>query len=430
MLTNPGGPGGPGRSLPASLRGQSRLRAHQEIIGIDTRGTGRSTNVTCGGAAGGNGAELDPLDRSPRNLNLIVDSVRYAAAACRQAAGDLGPLITTFQNVRDLDLLRVLLGREKINWIGYSAGTWLGAHYAQQFPQRTGRFVLDSSTEFTGTWQNSFDSQPFAVERRWRQDFLPWMARYDAKYHFGSSGEEVLQAYEKVRSALGSGPVDLDGAQVGPVALDNYIVGALKSKKQFPAVADSLVRARTLTDGRASAQAKVDARAALKATLSKSRSSGPPQVPATAASASDAMAATLVTTLCGEGVWTGDRHSLIRRSQEYIDRGVTLYSSIWMPFQLCAFWRNQPRPLPVMNGEGVPPVLIVQSENDPATPVAGARRAHAAFRNSRMLTVTGEGDHGIYAGDNKAVNKVVDDYLVDGVVPQDQNLPGLPLPTP
>ena len=96
--------------------------------------------------------------------------------------------------------------------------------------------------------------------------------------------------------------------------------------------------------------------------------------------------------------------------------------------QPCHFWMNPPAPLPVLDGKGVPPVLIVESEHDPATPIEGARRAHQAFANSRMITVTGEGDHGIYAGGNAAVDKAVEDFLIDGRVPRDQSLPGIPLP--
>ncbi|WP_409462677.1 alpha/beta hydrolase [Amycolatopsis sp. GA6-003] len=427
VLTNPGGPGGPGRWFPVELRGQRKLREHQEIIGIDTRGTGRSTNVTCGGAAS-TGADLDPRDRDPRNLNQIVDATRYLATACHQAAGELGELISTFQNVRDLDLLRTLLGRDRINWIGYSAGTWLGAHYTQQFPRHTGRFVLDSATQFTGSWQQSFDYQPLGYERRWRQDFLPWLARSDAKYHFGASGEAARQTYESVRYALTREPVEVNGTKIGAVKLDSFLVGALKAKSQFPAIAAVLVQVKTLTDVRASAEAKQDARAKLGKTLSEAKKTGPMGV-AVQAGADDAMVSTLITTLCNDGPWKGDRQSLIRRSQEYLDRGITLHSSLWMGLQVCAFWPGQTRPRPVLDGKGVPPVVLVQSEHDPATPIEGARKAHAAFQNSRMLTVTGEGDHGIYGiGGNQAVDEVVDKYLVDGVVPRDQSLPGLPLP--
>ena len=77
-------------------------------------------------------------------------------------------------------------------------------------------------------------------------------------------------------------------------------------------------------------------------------------------------------------------------------------------------------------------MLMVQSTNDPATPLEGAQRAHQAFAGSRMLTVTGEGDHGIYASTgNTCVDDIVESYIVDGVVPAaDLSCPGVPLPNP
>ncbi|MFE9745453.1 alpha/beta hydrolase [Saccharothrix saharensis] len=82
-------------------------------------------------------------------------------------------------------------------------------------------------------------------------------------------------------------------------------------------------------------------------------------------------------------------------------------------------------------GKGVPPVLMVQSERDPATPLEGAQRAHRNFAGSRMLTVTDEGDHGIYGFGNPCVDEVAEAFIVDGVVPpHDVTCPGTPLPDP
>lgn len=412
VFTNPGGPGGAGRAFAAALRDQTRLREHQEIIGIDPRGTGKSTNVTCAGAAA-TGGHLDPRDRDPRNLNLIIDAIRYAANACRQASGDLGPLINTFQSIHDLDLLRALLGREKINWVGYSAGTWLGAHYAQRFPQRTGRFVLDSATEFTGTWQDSFDWQPMAFERRWRQDFLPWIARYEAKYHFGATAEAARATFEQLRQAISRNPVEIEGNRVYPAVLDMAIVGMLKKKASFPVLADTLVHLKQLAEGTAPAQQQERARTAVKAAL-----------------APDFLEATLFHTLCADSRWQGTPASAIRQSQQLLDRGYTLYGGGWLKFQLCRVWDTPARPLPKPDGKGVPPVLIVHAEHDGATAIEGARKARAHYQNSRLLTVTGEGDHGIYAMGNQAVDQIVDAYLVDGIVPPDRSVPGMPLPVP
>ncbi|KFU80402.1 TAP-like protein [Amycolatopsis lurida] len=406
LLTNPGGPGGPGRWFPVTFRGQEKLREHQDIIGIDVRGTGKSTNVTCRGTADLI-RQLDPRDRDPRNLNQILANAEHVARSCQSAGGELGPLITTHQTIRDFDLLRDLLGREKINWVGYSGGTWLGAHYAQQFPQRTGRFVLDSATEFTTDWQKTFDRQPVGFERRWRQDFLPWMARYDAKYHFGTNGEEVRQNYERVRYALSRKP--LNGS--GPMELDMAIIYMLYKKATFPALADLLVKIRDAMENPA---AVAEAKAAVEAVGDHP----------------DAQDATFWNTLCGEGRFTGTRESLIRASQRNLDRGLLLAGGGTLNASVCLFWDKEPRPLPKMDGKGVPPVLIVHSEHDPATAIEGARKAHAGFANSRMLTVTGEGDHGLYADGNPAVDKIVNAFLVDGVVPADQSVPGMPLPVP
>lgn len=411
VLTNPGGPGGEGRSLPVLFQGQTKLREHQEIIGIDPRGTGKSTNISCGGATF---SDRDPRDRDPRNLDKILDTLADFARACQRTSGDLAGLIDTYQTIRDMDLLRVLLGRHKVNYVGYSAGTWLGAHYAQQFPQRTARFVLDSNVDFTAPWEKMRDWQPMGFERRWRQDFLPWIARYEAKYHFGGTAERARQNYESVRASLSREPLDIGGARFGPLDLDSAMMGMSYHKVLFPEMAATLAEVKRLIE-----TDTADDRGAVKAALSRVR-----------AEAEDSLVAVLTAVTCNDGPWTGDRRSVIRKSQEFLDRGLTL-DAFWIDHQACVFWKNKKfRPLPTMDGKGVPPVLMVQSAHDPGTPIEGARNAHAMFENSRMLTVTDEGDHGVYSFGNANVDKIVNAYLVDGVVPQDQSVPGMPLPVP
>ncbi|MBK1784661.1 alpha/beta hydrolase [Prauserella cavernicola] len=426
VITNPGGPGAPGRSFPARLRDQDRLREQQEIIGLDPRGTGKSTSITCGGAIG-TGSALDPRDRSRKNLDLILDATKYAAESCQFKSGELGPLVNTSQTIRDIDLLRSLLGRDTINWVGYSAGTWLGAHYAQEFPEHTGRFVLDSATEFTTTWQKSFDWQPLGFERRWREDFLPWLAKYDSVYGFGTTGEQTRETYEQVRAALAEQPVDFEGEPLGANELDSTIATQLYDKSVFPDLADYLVSVRTLTEESATEEQQASALATVAANVPEAEVLGP-QPLVVPGEYADSYDASFWTIPCNEGPWNANRNSVVRQSEE-LGQQYPLLGWAWL-VQPCIFWKNKPAKLPKLDGEGVPPVLIVQSEHDPATPIEGARRAHEAFEGSRMLTITDEGDHGIYAGGNDCADGVVEDYLVDGVVPDDRSCPGMPLPVP
>ena len=429
LFINPGGPGAAGRIWPVKLRNQSRVRANQEVIGFDPRGTGMSTTITCGGALD-NPEYLDPRDRDPANLSRILDVTKEAVGLCKERSGDLGPLITTDQTIRDIDLLRVLLNRPKINWVGYSAGTWMGAYYAQRFPERAGRFLLDSPVEFTTTWQKAFDWQPMSFERRWRQDFLPWMAKYDKLYHFGTTADAVRETFEQVRAKLRARPVDYGGLKVGPNILDSFAAEGIYAKSQFPGTATMLVDIRTLTEQTASA----DERAAAANRISSARRQEDVLIPRLGAAAADSYPTAFWTIRCNEGPWTGDRDSVVVQSQQYLDKQQTLVGGKWM-VQPCIYWDKPRPPLPVIDGKGVPPVLMLHSEHDPATAIEGGRRAHAAFAGSRMVTVTGEGDHGLYAtsgaNNNKTLDGVVQDFLADGVLPPaDMTVPGMPLPVP
>ena len=410
VLTNPGGPGGAGRTLPLAFLGRARLLDHLEIIGIDVRGTGDSTNVTCGNYDWL--ALTDPRDRTRANLDLHFGAAEQQARSCQVSSGELDAFVNTEQTVRDLDLLRHLLGREKVNWIGYSGGSWLGAYYATYFPKRVDKFVLDSNAEFTSTFQTVFDSFVMGFERRFRVDFLPWVAKYDSLYHLGTTGEQVRQNYEQLRAKLAARPLPLpDGSQFTAPLLDFSLARTLYSKLSFPDGAASFAALRRAVDQPDPASAE-----AAKSVAALGRYP-------------DAVNATFHAIVCNDTRFQGDRRYLERRTA---DLGKQYPLLGW--YQLaapCASWQRPPLRLKTPTGQGVPPVLMVQSVRDPATPLEGARRAHQKFAGSRMLTVTDEGDHGIYAFGNPCVDDVVESFMVDGVVPpRDSTCAGVPLPDP
>ncbi|MGH3929505.1 MAG: alpha/beta hydrolase [Pseudonocardiaceae bacterium] len=436
LFTNPGGPGAPGRFVPLLflLTDRKRVLESQDVYGIDVRGTGGSTNASCDGGSS-TGVLLDPRDRRREQTDLILDSAALAARFCQHGSGGLGPFVRTDQTVADLDLLRHLIGQEKINWLGYSGGTWLGAYYATYFPQRVGRFVLDANVAFTEPWQATGDLQPLGFQRRYEQDFLPWASTYDAIFSLGSTPEDVNQTYEDVRAALAAEPLDFGlGFGIYPVDLDGLIIGSMYSKLNFQSLAELIgfirdeVANRPAPEERSPLAMRQAEQVRVKVQRMRdirAHSGGlQPLAP-------DSSNSTFLHILCNDTPWQGDRESLLASSQEQGEAyPIVGWGTLSNP---CITWQRPDATLRTPNGQGVPPILMVQNERDPATPIEGALRARDNFAGARLLTVTDEGDHTTYSSGspNDCVNDAVEDYLVDGVVPEgDTSCPGNPIPPP
>jgi pimeloyl-ACP methyl ester carboxylesterase len=436
-FTNPGGPGEPGLELPLvfSLAERTRLIRTQDIYGIDVRGTGGSTNATCGGPT--LQPLLDPRDRRSENLDLIMDSAELVARFCAGAPGLPIGRVTTSDTVRDLDLLRRLVKAPKVNWIGYSAGTWLGAQYADEYPGTVGHFVFDSASDVSGSWKRAFDLQPLGFERRFRRDFMRWAAKYDRVFGLGDTPGEVLETYQDIRSRLTpQTPVD------SAIVLDHALAGAMYSSLSFLDAAALLADLESFlaAQGSGNAAAMGAARRRLAAapllsaaaprgfgTMSGLRAARPPggRMPMS----SDASDAAFLAITCNDTPWTDTRSDLVESSAE-LGRLYPLLGPGTLN-EPCAFWDVPNLHLLPPTGAGVPPILVVQSAHDPATPLEGARRTVASLPGSRMLLVTGEGDHGLYAGGNACVDTAVERFVVTGVLPKaGATCRGKPIPAP
>ena len=163
LFLNPGGPGGSGVEAVADApRAPEELRAAYDIIGFDPRGVGRSTPITCWTDDEINQSLTDPGngDISPTNpLRGItsknvpaqekIDRGTANAARCAQHSEvpELLDHVGTRNVARDMDVLRATNGNATLNYLGISYGTHIGAVYADLFPGRVGRVVLDSAVD-------------------------------------------------------------------------------------------------------------------------------------------------------------------------------------------------------------------------------------------------------------------------------------------
>ncbi|MEV8535819.1 alpha/beta fold hydrolase [Streptomyces sp. NPDC051211] len=159
LLTNPGGPGSPGLGFLYNFAADGftpQLRARYDIIGMDPRGVGKSREVRC----------QTQKEQAALQQKVGEDFQAFGkalAAACTKRAGDLLPFVGTDNAARDLDVVRAVLGDNKLNFYGVSYGTLLGQFYAEQFPAKTGRMVLDSVVDPT-VWPGDTTVESVAFE--------------------------------------------------------------------------------------------------------------------------------------------------------------------------------------------------------------------------------------------------------------------------
>ncbi|MFE5538595.1 alpha/beta hydrolase [Streptomyces sp. NPDC056492] len=399
LMMAAGGPGASGLPRPARLASYSpKLAAAYDIVSFDQRGVGASTKVVCSDqdkvdAMFGGG---DLRDRSTAAVRQTFDRAREFVRDCERASGGLLPYITTDQAVHDMDLYRELLGAQKISYYGPSYATFLGAYYATEFPRRVERVVLDSNIDFTGDWQSFLTGQPMSFQRRFEQDFLPWLAARDATYHQGSTPEEAKASYERLRAALHDRPLDVEGTVITPDHLDAAATGALYNANQFADLADLLGFLEH--PDQAPAQTR-------KAVADKLRH------PMGAEFAADFLSVT-----CGDTPWNRDGRYWVEKSAE-ATRTHPLAGARELTYaSVCASWPRSKTPRVKVTGEGLPPVLMLNSKNDPATYYEAAVRAHRGLAGSRLVTVEG-GDHGQFQNGNACVDAYVERYLLDGALP-------------
>jgi pimeloyl-ACP methyl ester carboxylesterase len=422
ILVNPGGPGGQGTSLAGALAGlEPAVNEHYDFVGMDPRGTGQEggddEGFVCRVPLGRLPAEddLDARDRSAASIALHQRTPRAVAEACQSDA--LAPFVTTWQTAHDMDLIRALLGDGKLNYLGYSYGTWLGAKYASLFPEHAGRVVLDSSVNFEGRLQAAFEAFPKIDQRQFDHVYAPWLARRFPD-QLGKTVAEVKKNWERVRGYFrdqGVSPDVFDHVFVGNGSTRQWLVGAL-----------ILTKGLTALDGTPPPSAADLDRVARTAF-------GRPAAQLTAADVAPSepdyadVGGTRLAVACGDQpVRAATWYKLLSDLQ---GPAYPLFGWAYGLSEPCGFWSDLPRhPLPRLSPEAAKNVLVVQGEFDPQT---GYEQAEAAARAAGvpMVSVADSPFHGQYAvSGNSCVDGLVSGYFLGGARPAATICPGVPLP--
>ncbi|MFG2191804.1 alpha/beta hydrolase [Streptomyces sp. NPDC048639] len=402
LLYNPGGPGGSGLRFPLRVTTKNPLwektaKAY-DFVGFDPRGVGHSAPISCMDPQEfAKAPKLDPVPDSEADKRAQRKLAKEYADGCKERSGAMLRHMTTPNTARDLDVIRAALGDKKLNFIGVSYGTYLGGVYATLFPGHVRRMLVDSvvNPSREKIWYQANLDQDVAFEMRW-DDWKAWVAKNDAAYHIGDTPEKVQKQWEKLRAAAKKNPI---GGVVGP----NELLGFFQSAPYY----DS---AWTEVAGVWSKYLAGDEKALVEAAA--------PDMSDTAGNISSENGTAVYTAVeCADAKWPTSWKRWDRdNTRLHKDYPFLTWSNAWLNLP-CATWPDrQQTPLNVKTGKGLPPVLIVQSTRDAATPYEGAVELHKRLEGSRLITEKDAGSHGVTGLVNSCINDRVDGYLLKGKV--------------
>ncbi|MFF7334332.1 alpha/beta fold hydrolase [Streptomyces sp. NPDC008150] len=396
LLVNPGGPGGSGRSLAGFVANAlpAKVAAQYDVIGFDPRGVGASRPALDCVPGYFKPVRPDTLPLSPATEQAGLRRVESFAAACGKKYASLLPYIDTVSTVRDMDAIRRALGAKKINYFGYSYGTYLGAVYARLYPTHVRRLVLDSIVDPTGVWYEDNLSQDDAFNDRHRA-FMAWIAKYDKTYKLGTDPAKVEDKWYAMRAALAKKPAE---KKVGASELEDTFIPAGYYNGYWPFLAKAF-----------SAYANGGKTGPLVEAYGNF---------AAVDAAGDNGYSVYAAVQCRDGAWPRDWAQWRKDNWDTYDRAPFMtWNNAWYNAP-CASWPTRPlRPVNVANGE-LPPVLLFQATADAATPFQGGASMHRLLRGSSLVVEDGGENHGVTLSGNKCLDAYLAAYLTNGKVPR------------
>ncbi|KRC65781.1 hypothetical protein ASE12_14040 [Aeromicrobium sp. Root236] len=402
ILVNPGGPGGSAVDFAKTMESSfgDDVRRMYDIVGVDPRGVAESSPLKClPDKAFDAFTETDPDPDDPAEITALRQSIKDLGEACEKNSGELAAHVSTVEVAKDMDVVRALLGRPKLDWFGASYGTELGAVYAQLFPTKVGRMVLDGAVD-------------------------PALGPVDSSLGQTTGFQRALDAYAKDCVKQSKCPLGSD-AQAGLGKIADLM-------KQLDGKPMSALPGRPLTEGQA--------------------------FYGIAVTLYDRTTWTYLTQAL-EAAFKGDGSILLRLSDVYFNReqdgsyggnlGQVIYAvnCLDAPDRLtvqqteaalprfeqvspvfgralgwgalgCADWPIKvTNPLPKIEAKGAPPILVLGTTRDPATPYEWAESLAKQLSSGVLVTREGDG-HTAYTSGNKCITRAVDAFFTKGTVPQ------------
>ncbi|MCW1094857.1 MULTISPECIES: alpha/beta hydrolase [Streptomyces] len=409
LLFNFGGPGGSGvATLPGLAPDYEKLRTRYDLVSFDPRGVGNSAGVRCLDAGLPSEEEIDNTpDDGGDETNALVRFNRETAAACEKNSGDVLPHVGTTQAAQDMDLMRQVLGDEKLHYFGISYGTELGGVYAHLFPEHVGRAVLDGVVDPTHDLMEEALAQAGGFQLAF-EHFAAWCARQGCT--LGDDAEDIVDLVVGLEAALDDAPLATpDDGELDGDGLVDAISGALYRQDYWPAL-------------RVGLEAAADDNGEVLHDLAEAlgqhgRGGGTDDDTATEESNEDDAFRAITCDDSSNRYTVADVES---RLPDFLEASPLFGPGLAWSALSCDGW---PVPgaarHPEVSAPGAPPVLLVGNTGDPATPYEGAARMAQRLGEKVGVELTYEGEgHGAYDSGNTCVQDTVNAYLLNGTLPK------------
>ncbi|SOD64130.1 alpha/beta hydrolase fold [Streptomyces zhaozhouensis] len=404
LVTNPGGPGGSGLFGAATTSlalAETPVTERFDVVGFDPRGVGSSQPaVDCYSDAEADTGDV-PLSSQGNTVQWTEEDTRDLMERCAEGSGGIEVLtrVGSREVARDMDILRAVLGDEKLNFLGQSYGTRLGAVYAEQFPRHVRAMVLDGAIDpVQGTFERrigAYAGFQAAFER---------MAADCAERGgcpLGDVPGRATEVFQEIVRPLFDAPVPaLDQRLTFDGAVGGVIAG-LYSEESWPLITDGIAELR-------------EGRGDILLQLSRDFAGRDDQ-----GAWPNLSEANYAVNCADEERLTPEQGAALRtaalESAPFTDPGVDVTDGVR---DSCEHWPVEPGlGFPYAQDiEGLPETLVVSITGDPTTPHQGGVNLAESLGGS-LLTVEGEGHTVVGSGANACVNEAVAAYLVDLTAP-------------
>ena len=388
LIVNPGGPGAGGvdfaRMISSAI--SPDVRSTYSVVGFDPRGTGNSSPITClTGKQTNVWLRTDITPDTPREVSRLMNRAATIGQGCEKFSQNLSSHVGTTDTVRDLDILREVLGNETLNWLGFSYGTSIGARYAELFPQRVGRMVLD------GAVNPALDSMQLSQGQA--KGFQTSLKRFNAQFP-GS-----IAVINKLLARLDKRPMStsMQQALVQSEAL-TAIFYSMYSPTLWPDLHDAIGKAQ-----------RGDGTRLQRIAYAANDQIGPDKFSSNFLSAFYAIN-------CWDYPAPPETQGLAGSARTWSKNTAVPEISRAMSWgnAPCTFWFDHAEraPQPVQSLTKAP-IVVIGTQYDPATPLRWARELNKQMPTSDLLIYAADG-HTAYLNGSRCVDEYVDAYLISG----------------